>query len=468
MNADLSGQVIDGRYKVEFQLGRGGMGAVWSVQHVQSLRHFALKTLSPELSGDSGAAERLLREARAVSALSSRHVAQVVDAQGGYLHDGKPLPYLVMERLDGYTLEHFLTTRGALGKAELVWLLQQVGRALSAAHARGIVHRDLKPSNVFLCSDEDGAPLAKLCDFGIAKFTTEAAAEYLTGAGTTTGNVIGTPLYMAPELLRATASASPASDQWALGLLAFRALTETEYFGSAKTGPELVLRIAHDPLAAPSALAPGLNKAFDGWFFRSCARAPEERFDNVAEQLSALEAALGNPTPVAPALSANALAAVAPNPAAVENAAERPRGRRMAAALALSWAALCAVGLLLWSPVRSSAASTPTAAQPTPSSEPAALETPATTAPANSALGTAQPEVTPIAPPPSAPPAVAAPRPSPTSAVRGKPAARSGAAPAVAAPRSAQPEGLKLRPAGGACQRSAECESHLCLAERCQ
>ncbi|HEY4157183.1 MAG TPA: hypothetical protein VGM29_03765, partial [Polyangiaceae bacterium] len=284
-----------------------------------------------------------------------------------------------------------------------------------------------------------------------------------------------TPLYMAPELLRATASASPASDQWALGLLAFRALTETEYFGSAKTGPELVLRIAHDPLAAPSGLAPGLNKAFDAWFFRSCARAPEERFDNVAEQLSALEAALGNPTPVAPALSANARADVAPGHAAVEKAAERPRGRRMAAALALSWAALCTLGLLLWSPARSSAASTPTAPQAAPAPGPAALATPATTAPANSALGAAQPEVTPIAPAPEPSPhdarasALAAPQvPSPTSAVRSKPAARAGAAPAVAAPRSAQPEGLKLRPAGGACQRSAECESHLCLAERCQ
>src|SRR5512134_1782609 len=134
---DLSQQLIDGRYRVEYRLGRGGMGSVWSVQHVESLKRFALKTLESELAADAGARERLLREARAASALRSRHVVQVVDSQTTYVHDGEPLPYLVMERLDGLTLEQWLATRGPLGPGQVVWLMRQVGRALSAAHEHG-------------------------------------------------------------------------------------------------------------------------------------------------------------------------------------------------------------------------------------------------------------------------------------------------------------------------------------------
>src|SRR5690606_14662449 len=105
-----------------------------------------------------------------------------------------------------------------------------------------IVHRDIKPSNVFLALDEEGEPLVKLCDFGIAKLTATAAAALLqSSAGrTTAGDFLGTPLYLAPELLRGAEHAIPATDQWAIGLMVFRALTGREYFTGATSGPELV------------------------------------------------------------------------------------------------------------------------------------------------------------------------------------------------------------------------------------
>jgi len=177
---DLTGQILDRRFRVERLLGKGGMGAVWRVQHVESLQALALKTIDPALAANPEAVDRFLREARAAGALRSRHVTRIVDAQTGYVHDGVPLPFLVMELLEGRTLQELLDLldAGRLGAGQLMWVAGQLGRALAAAHERGIVHRDLKPSNVFIARDHenDGQPIVKLCDFGIAKLLGDAPA----------------------------------------------------------------------------------------------------------------------------------------------------------------------------------------------------------------------------------------------------------------------------------------------------
>src|SRR5262249_52034448 len=108
---DLTGQIIDRRFRVEGKLGHGGMGSVWRVQHIESLQFFALKTLDPELAADPRMTTRFLREARAAAALHSRHVVRVIDAQMGYAHEGAPLPFLVMELLEGRSLEELLELR---------------------------------------------------------------------------------------------------------------------------------------------------------------------------------------------------------------------------------------------------------------------------------------------------------------------------------------------------------------------
>lgn len=226
-------------------------------------------------------------------------MVQVVDGRVGYLHQGKPLPYLVMERLEGFTLERWLTTRGPLSAGEVLWVMRQVGRALQLAHDKGIVHRDIKPSNIFLALDEEGEPLVKLCDFGIAKLTATAAAALLqSSAGrTTAGDFLGTLLCLAPELLRGAEHATTATDQWAVGLTVFRALSGREYFAGSTSGPELVLRIAQDPLPPPSSLEPGLSPAFDSWFLRACARDPKQRYDSVERQIKALAEVLAPAEP---------------------------------------------------------------------------------------------------------------------------------------------------------------------------
>ena len=279
---DLTGQILDRRFRVERLLGKGGMGAVWRVQHVESLQALALKTIDPALAANPEAVDRFLREARAAGALRSRHVTRIVDAQTGYVHDGVPLPFLVMELLEGRTLQELLDQldAGRLGAGQLVWVAGQLGRALAAAHERGIVHRDLKPSNVFIARDHenDGQPIVKLCDFGIAKLLGDAPAlGSEAGLVTQTGALLGTPMYLAPELLRGARGASPATDQWSLGLVAFRALAGIEYFGHVRGVPALVLAIATERMPPPSELAPHVGFSRRVRRAGSCARARARR-----------------------------------------------------------------------------------------------------------------------------------------------------------------------------------------------
>jgi hypothetical protein len=295
------GQTIDRRFRVERKLGSGGMGTVWQVQHVESLQRYALKVLSPTFANEPEVVARFLREARAAAALRTRHVVRIVDAHKGYVHAGVPTPFLVMELLEGGTLDSVVALRRGLTPGEAVWALGQVARALAAAHEQGIVHRDLKPTNVFVAADEDGAPIVKLCDFGIAKLLPGSSRQRLAGGEKSTQKelMLGSPMYMAPEQLSDARHVVPATDQWAFGLLAFHTLTGRDYFGAPAGLTDLVLRIARDPLVLPSELDGTLPNAFDAWFVRSCAREVDARFAHVAVQMEALENALGLPEPVA-------------------------------------------------------------------------------------------------------------------------------------------------------------------------
>jgi serine/threonine protein kinase len=312
---DLTGSVVGGRYRVERKLGSGGMGAVWRVQHLESLQRYALKTLHATTAHDRMSVERFLREARAAAALSSKYVVKIVDAQMGHLDEAtlQPMPFLVMELLTGSNLGQILETNGAITAEQLVWVLQQVGRALDLAHSKGIVHRDLKPENIFISLDEEGEPITKVCDFGIAKVE---SFDGSTALGTETGATIGTPLYMAPEQARNSAAVVPASDQWAIALIAFRALTTREYFSGAQSTADLLLRIVNDPLVLPSTRLSTLPREFDEWFLRSCDRDPAKRWPSVGAQVQALRQALSvsepRPPTVVPSIEILANAATVP------------------------------------------------------------------------------------------------------------------------------------------------------------
>jgi serine/threonine-protein kinase len=193
-----------------------------------------------------------------------------------------------MEFLEGQTLDQLVEQRGALPLAEVTEIVRQTGRALDAAHQAGVVHRDLKPDNILLARDPDALRgyVVKIVDFGIAKIVQDEAA---CGANSTqAGMILGTPHYMSPEALTATAPVSAASDIWSLGACAFAAACARAPFEGDAIG-DVVLKVCSAPLPIPSHIEPRLPKAFDAWFARACARHPSERFCSVREMTDALE-----------------------------------------------------------------------------------------------------------------------------------------------------------------------------------
>src|SRR5687767_2998202 len=184
-----TGQVIEGRYKLDRLLGEGGMGVVWAAQDETAKESVALKFLRRERNDDPKNRERFLREANAAMAVSHPNVARVRDVRS---RDG--VPYLVMDLLDGESLRGVLRRRRVLTVAETARIIVPTIAAVDAAHAKGIVHRDLKPENIFIVGGKD----VRVLDFGIAKRLTRGD-EPSPDSLTSTGAIIGTPSYMAPE-----------------------------------------------------------------------------------------------------------------------------------------------------------------------------------------------------------------------------------------------------------------------------
>ena len=284
----LSGSVqvpalIGRKYRPLRLIAKGGMGAVYEVVHANTGEHLALKLmlarslLTPEL------VERFRREARIHSSVKSEHVVRVVDADVAPELDDAP--FLVMELLVGQDFERLCLERKP-SVAEIVDWMRQLAAALDKAHREGIVHRDLKPENLYLAEREGLPPIVKILDFGIAKITAEGE-----GNSTATGQILGTPRYMAPEQAVGAKEVSAAADRFALGLIAFRLLCGRHYFtGDNWVG--LLREVARGPVARPSALGSDRGSAFDGWFARACAPQPGDRFANCVEQVEALAQAL--------------------------------------------------------------------------------------------------------------------------------------------------------------------------------
>jgi serine/threonine-protein kinase len=266
------------------------MGAVYAVQHVNTGESLALKVLHPALATNKQTVDRFRTEARAPVRIGTDHVVRIFDADLAVeLGD---VPFMVMELLNGRDLGSELKRRGVLSAGEVVLYLRQVARTLDKAHGLGIVHRDLKPANLFLTERDDGSPLIKILDFGIAKLMDGMSAEL-----TQDGTIFGTPWYMSPEQARGHASkVGPQADLWALGLIAFRLLTGQNYW-TAEGMAGLIGQILYDPMPIPSQRAPHLGQRFDAWFIAACNREPEQRFPNANELVLKLAEALGVSVP---------------------------------------------------------------------------------------------------------------------------------------------------------------------------
>jgi serine/threonine-protein kinase len=294
-------QLIGGRYALEESIGKGGMGEVWRAQHTALKSTVAIKFLHGASASGDESRERFLKEAQVTASLKSRHAVQVFDF--GVTDDGRP--YLVMELLEGETLDRRIARLGRLSVTETVELLRQAARALDRAHALGIVHRDFKPENLVVIQGEDGAEVVKVVDFGVAKLVHElepaagsSADEPLETRGphqthTRTGHVVGTPFYMAPEQIRDPQHVGPAADLWALGVVAYECLTGSRPF-VGETVAGVLQSIVDGRYGKASELLPSIPILFDDWFAAACAASPKTRFADATTAVVALGVALSD------------------------------------------------------------------------------------------------------------------------------------------------------------------------------
>jgi eukaryotic-like serine/threonine-protein kinase len=270
------GDVLAGKYRVDKILGVGGMGMVVAATHVELDQRVALKFMLPHAAASQQASERFLREARAVVRLRGEHVCRVLDV--GRLDAGAP--YIVMELLEGEDLSQLLERRAALPAGEAVDLLLQAMEGIAEAHVNGIVHRDLKPGNLFVTSDSDGSPLVKVLDFGISKSS-------VAGAATRTGEMMGSPAYMAPEQMTSCKTVDARADVWALGVILYQVLTGALPF-AGDTLPALCMSVIHEPAQPPLALRADVPAQVSAIVMRCLEKLPSARFADVGELASAL------------------------------------------------------------------------------------------------------------------------------------------------------------------------------------
>src|SRR5579872_5555497 len=256
-----------GPYEIVSALGAGGMGEVYRAHDTRLRRDIAIKVLPGAIGG--GAWERFEREARAASSLNHPHICAVFD-----IGEEAGRPFLVMELLEGQTL------RAAIGKqplnvSEAISFGTQIAEALEAAHAKGIIHRDIKPGNVMVV----GQGHIKVLDFGLAKYVAAEADETLTlDLLTAAGTVVGTPHYMAPELLRGDA-ADVRSDLWALGVVLYEMLSGRVPFPGA-TRFAVSAAILHESIPPLPASVPASLRAI---VERCLAKRPDERYQHASE-----------------------------------------------------------------------------------------------------------------------------------------------------------------------------------------
>lgn len=273
------GQIVAERYVVGEVLGGGGMGVVCAGTHVLLGTPVAIKLIHPELKDDVEAVGRFVNEARAAAALKGEHVARVFDA--GQLETGEP--FLVMEQLEGTTLDAYLEGRGPLPQAEAIDIVLQVCEGLAEAHAAALVHRDIKPANLFLAMRPDGRHSVKIIDFGIAKHRVRADNPALTNPGKS----LGSPWYMSPEQMLTPASVDERADIWSLGVLLFELLTDRLPF-DGESVPQVCAAVLAAAPPRPRDFRADVAPELEAIVLRCLEKEPAQRFRSVNDLADAL------------------------------------------------------------------------------------------------------------------------------------------------------------------------------------
>ena len=267
------GQLLGGTYRLERELGQGGMGVVYEASHLRLSRRFAIKVLRPALLSEPDLLRRFRREAEITSQLGHPHIVEVID----FDHPSGAPPYIVMELLEGEDLAERVRREGPMPLLQCATIARQTCSALHAAHDRGVVHRDLKPRNIFLARRGAYADYVKVLDFGISKVLgaqVELTVEQL---------VIGTPGYMAPEQATGrSAGVDRRTDVFAMGAILYHVLTGRAPF-SADSQPATLYRIVHEEPESLAGLRPDLPHDLVLVVERALRKERDERYPSMRE-----------------------------------------------------------------------------------------------------------------------------------------------------------------------------------------
>jgi eukaryotic-like serine/threonine-protein kinase len=268
---NLTGQLIDGRYQIDYVLGVGSMGIVYGARHAAVGKLVAIKALRAHLASDAEAIQRFNAEATAATSIGNQHIVETYDF--GRLPDGTA--YMVMEYLEGRSLAELIEDFSPLSLERITKIAVQIAEALNAAHLAGIVHRDLKPDNIFLCERETDPDFVKILDFGIAKFGVSQAR--LTQAGA----VFGTPAYMSPEQALGKAT-DGRTDVYALGVMLYEMACGRVPFSGENAIAVLSMHANEEPEAL-SLRKPDVSPELEAIVNKCLLKDQEGRYASMAE-----------------------------------------------------------------------------------------------------------------------------------------------------------------------------------------
>jgi serine/threonine-protein kinase len=267
------GQILDDKYEIKRLIGKGGMGNVYEGENVLIHRRVAIKVLNADVAEDTQTVKRFEREAQAAGRIGSDHIVEVLDL--GRLPSGER--YMVMEYLQGESLRMRMERVGQMAPEEAFPILVGMLDGLDDAHAAGILHRDLKPANVFLTSDREQPDFVKILDFGVSKFM------HLSGDdATTTGQMLGTPRYMAPEQAKGEKDIDFRADIYSAGVIMFRALAARPPY-LADTYNELMFKIVLEDPPRLSEVREDIDPAICNMVAKAMSRDRSARYDSAAE-----------------------------------------------------------------------------------------------------------------------------------------------------------------------------------------
>lgn len=269
----MLGQAVGG-YTLEHRIGEGAIGIVYAGRKPDGATA-AIKVVRPELAHDPRYALTVIAEARAVSTIGHPNIVGIFDL--GLLADGRP--YVVMELIDGASLEELLA-HGPMAPEDVLEILDELFAALHAAHQKNVIHRDIKPANIYLAGDAHGRRVVKLLDFGLARLN--------FAPGSQASMVVGTPDYMAPEQVRSSA-VGPRADLYSVGVIAFQLLTGRRPY-RAETPQGVIELVLEAPVPRVSSLQPRVHPQLDDLVFQLMKKRPEERPGSAEEVGQALAA----------------------------------------------------------------------------------------------------------------------------------------------------------------------------------